>query len=149
MFQRYGWIKWCDAPPCYERATEADIKNVLQDLKALMIRGEYCFGAGDRGLLDEVKLTASDSDQDIVLDVVDNCSDICNPEQENSEKEGSGDASDACATKILSQNNLVIFVFPLIFCTNRPDFFRCFFSYSPALIDFRLEQNRLDLSCLL
>lgn len=56
---KYGWVKYCeDRPNCYTAATEDEIMSVLKDVSALFIRGEYCLGSADRGMLDEVKLTA-------------------------------------------------------------------------------------------
>ena len=61
--QWYGWVKYCNDPPC-EYATEDDIKKALQGLKSeseIWIRGEYCLGGKnegfDRGYLDEVMLS--------------------------------------------------------------------------------------------
>jgi hypothetical protein len=87
----HGWIMWCDNPPCSEHATEADLKHVLQDVKRFMIRGEYCFGSHDRGLLDEVIIRAADTDGDGAYDILDNCPDVSNPLQEDSDNIG-----DAC-----------------------------------------------------
>jgi hypothetical protein len=87
----YGWINYCDTPPCFESATEADLKNVLKHLNRIMIRGEYCFGSGDRGLLDEVIMQASDTDNDGIFDLIDNCPDDYNPDQLDSNNDGTGD----------------------------------------------------------
>ncbi len=54
----YGWIKNCYSPPCYTAATEQEILGVLQGVEYVRIRGEYCFGDYDRGMLDEVWLKA-------------------------------------------------------------------------------------------
>jgi hypothetical protein len=88
----HGWTMWCDTPPCSKRATEADLKHVLQDVKRFMIRGEYCFGSHDRGLLDEVIIRAADRDGDNHYDLLDNCPDTPNPLQEDSDNDGIGDA---------------------------------------------------------
>jgi hypothetical protein len=54
----YGWIKNCYSYPCYTPATKEEILGVLQGVDYVRIRGEYCFGAQDRGMLDEVWLKA-------------------------------------------------------------------------------------------
>jgi len=50
------WVKKCDNPPCREIASEQDLKNVLRNVTGIYIRGEYCFGNTNRGLLDYVSL---------------------------------------------------------------------------------------------
>ena len=90
----YGWVKWCSTRPCQESASAAEIKNVLQNLNGLLIRGEYCFGSHDRGFLDEVTLKAADGDGDGVFDMIDNCPDVDNPGQEDSDSDSVGDACD-------------------------------------------------------
>jgi hypothetical protein len=54
----YGWIKNTYNPPYYTAATKEEILGVLQSVDYVRIRGEYCFGAQDRGMLDEVWLKA-------------------------------------------------------------------------------------------
>jgi len=54
----YGWIKNTYNPPYSTAATKEEILGVLQGVEYVRIRGEYCFGADDRGMLDEVWLKA-------------------------------------------------------------------------------------------
>ena len=54
----YGWIKKISNPPYDTAATEEEILAVLQGVEYVRIRGEYCFGDSDRGMLDEVWLKA-------------------------------------------------------------------------------------------
>ena len=54
---KFGWMKYClDRPNCYNAATQDEILSVLKDVVYIGIRGEYCFGSADRGMLDEVTL---------------------------------------------------------------------------------------------
>ena len=54
----YGWIKNTYNPPYYIAAKKEEILGVLQSVDYVRIRGEYCFGDQDRGMLDEVWLKA-------------------------------------------------------------------------------------------
>ncbi len=54
----YGWVKKTSTAPYDTAATEEEILGVLQGVDYVRIRGEYCFGADDRGMLDEVWLMA-------------------------------------------------------------------------------------------
>jgi hypothetical protein len=54
----YGWIKNTYSPPYYTAATKEEILGVLQGVEYVRIRGEYCFGDNDRGMVDEVWLKA-------------------------------------------------------------------------------------------
>ena len=54
----YGWIKKTSMAPYDTAATEEEILGVLQGVDYVRIRGEYCFGSDDRGMLDEVWLKA-------------------------------------------------------------------------------------------
>jgi hypothetical protein len=93
---KYGWIRYCDGRPgCYRGATGDEIKAVLRDVDSIQIRGEYCLGSGDRGMLDEVILEAADTDGDGFYDVIDNCPDAYNPGQDDSNGDGVGDACES------------------------------------------------------
>ena len=93
---RFGWIKDCNGtrPNCYAAATADEIFNVLRDVESLEIRGEYCLGSYDRGMLDEVVLKAHDTDGDGVPDLIDNCPNIIN-NQSDGDGDGIGDACDS------------------------------------------------------
>jgi hypothetical protein len=92
---RYGWIKYCDArPACYESATRDEILSVLNDVDGVLIRGEYCLGSQDRGMLDQVVLKAADTDGDGIFDVKDNCPNIPNFDQRDADGDGIGDVCD-------------------------------------------------------
>ena len=93
---RFGWIKDCNGtrPNCYAAATADEIFNVLRDVESLEIRGEYCLGSYDRGMLDEVVLKAHDTDGDGVPDLIDNCPNIIN-NQNDRDGDGIGDACDS------------------------------------------------------
>jgi hypothetical protein len=56
---KFGWLGYCeDRPNCYTAVTQDEIMRVLQDVDSIVIRGEYCLGSADRGMLDEVTLRA-------------------------------------------------------------------------------------------
>jgi len=54
----YGWIKNTYSAPFDVAASEQEILGVLQGVEYVRIRGGYCFGDDDRGMLDEVWLKA-------------------------------------------------------------------------------------------
>lgn len=93
---KYGWIKYCEGRPgCYAGATKDEILSVLKDVDSISIRGEYCLGSQDRGMLDEVILKAADTDGDGVFDVIDNCPNIPNADQADGDGDGIGDVCDS------------------------------------------------------
>lgn len=57
------WVKKCEDPPCRGVVTETEFKEILKDLAAMEIRGEYCLGKKDhnvdRGFLDGIKIATS------------------------------------------------------------------------------------------